>query len=1838
MGTSTWTVFVGHYGDTPTPESYKKFTINKKVRMDSPPEFTATIKYDSNVDFNDIVTFKRDGIIAWKGFVEDMEISWDENGRYLNIGGRDMSFLLWRKYVENFNNAVPKTGGFFGTVSASELVKFLLRTPRSDLPVNAKVGDDCIVQQYQYNKEGWGIDMSRFKGLSAQNTAYGDINSTILRTRNLYWSNSGSQYEAITITVDSLIAMGWDHYNSDGSDSGISPYIDTADGSHGEIKSHINVNDMAEFSLQNMPSDATSINTVILNIKWKPDGSFNPYLHSDCQVQISPDDGATWISIGDFGGKGSVFGEGWHWVEFDISNLLTTVAQINSARVRFIETGALSTFITYAYFTVGYGINGSQTIDDWVSISFDDETIMGIYFESRVHPDSFPRNYKITCNGTAEDFAGYTNNGGSDITLSEQNRKAMFVDYNDKTEYLYINYDGSGDFQESFSFNIHDSQPTGVAFICPFCLSDNVTPQNYNTLLGISGPSSYSITSIELEDNNGTLTLWCRDKTSGIWGYRSDPLIISHNIQYYVKVERIGTSLRYRIFTDSGMVTTPILDHVFTDTTTYVLRYQALTYGKAEWATILEDSMDSLGTGEQVMNGDLESGDLSDGWANHWTAERSTEQAHSSTHSIKFTDLWSSAIAAPSDGRGLYHIEKSLVTKAEVWHYCPLGGQFIIYLEYDDGDWTTINVTGTGGWAKVDLLANWTDGKKVCDVNIQGNNVAPMYIDDLTIYEGTIWDVSTGTATRSTEPTGGHDGGACQKIHGSGDNQYYYFEKNLGISGAVQGEADGYVNLPNPLSASINTDLVPYHPSSIGPPMVGYEPYDASAWGTWGTTGSDPYLASDHSSYVWCAAGITGVHAAPFMKNQWSFDYTYLVPYGSFSPTVNSRVTIDGRIHNDGGGGSYYPEAHIAVWIWVQHATQWQVLRDNVLMVTGDWVEIFNYGLSGILTTLDDWKNAKIYIQIKDVEAMGGDLGHFQIQIGWIKLHAEGTAYYGSIDLMKFYNRNKAWSPSPDPDIHNCIAAVSAVLDSTDSTHPDLWKFKVQGYSNVGGTYSAIGTHPATSGTWYHLQLNANIASGTGGFFNLFVMEFSSVTPECQVQNIDNSSQVEINTFDFEVAYPTQYGNGRDTYLDDVKVQVKGEAFSTVYIYAGYGTDQILASATDNIYPDIIHSWSPQKINNLKIVITADDANHGWEISQVYVYKTDDIKYRVALDGLDPPIEEVISFNNSGYVPCEDTDIGKRIQLSAGGDLGELVSFDNDHLDSTGAPEPEWRMRVTSSDVFIPAFTDIKITNGIGSGETRVGSQLCYAGGPYITFSEDLIPSSEYSVAIGPINIPKNRLFDVLWDLCVTINDNYVPYEWWIAYDDNNTFNISNRRGSDKHSSISFVTGVNLGGTKYQKSSRDTYQRCQVIGSGEGNTQVNTSSFWESDEDAMDEIKGFIEDIVTQKQVTTPKIANRYAKVKLKLDASPKRKNAITCMINKDTYETGDYDVGDDVTITDVLAGLNGSFRIFNTKVDVDNNGEKPTLIVQAPYIDIGNIWTDIYDQLKQLSLEGVIAQDWAGEGVDTSKVSAEKLTTLFSVTAKNEETDTTQDPSTSPNWFKTVSPAHNAGLDSGSGNLSLRGGDSGGNGDYEAEARYDAVLDQNGYTIRKSGDAIQATDILVPADIAITQEPKFTCEFKIMESTGTGYKNWANNDYVEFGMFDQNAKTGFKFKVLCSPAGDFSLYAIYMINGIIQGTAKKMCTLKPTMFDLATSKTTSSHKYKAEIITSYNSAISTVTLNIYDEEDETPANTQISAVFININPTITVRPIYLHVNGTGSSNERCIMNFYDIKCQRDVI
>jgi len=73
-------------------------------------------------------------------------------------------------------------------------------------------------------------------------------------------------------------------------------------------------------------------------------------------------------------------------------------------------------------------------------------------------------------------------------------------------------------------------------------------------------------------------------------------------------------------------------------------------------------------------------------------------------------------------------------------------------------------------------------------------------------------------------------------------------------------------------------------------------------------------------------------------------------------------------------------------------------------------------------------------------------------------------------------------------------------------------------------------------------------------------------------------------------------------------------------------TDLLGGNVTNNTFRDIIHSWTPTFIDNIRIRIVAQDTAHSWSISQIYIYKATNITLEfikrlmlgILSDGLNP--------------------------------------------------------------------------------------------------------------------------------------------------------------------------------------------------------------------------------------------------------------------------------------------------------------------------------------------------------------------------------------------------------------------------------------------------------------------------------------------------------------------------------------------------------------------------------------------------------------------------------------------
>lgn len=536
-----WTIEVGG-----SARNYRRVKFQRKLETNKPAKFEATIQYNANVDYWNLVEIKRDGTTEFKGFVEIIDIKWDENGRYLYIAGRDTKVILWKKYSDNFSNMHEDTKGFFGRVKAQDLITFLLRTPKSDFDPDA----------YPNNKEGWGLDVSRLSDFMAARTSVGDPNYTKLRRRGYGWRNSGDPFASDTDVVDAEIS------NVNWATHGAAPYLDVEDDAN--YISSDTANATAVYSFTDLPATATSVERVHLTVVWKPDSTWWSWIHTECDIYISPDGGTTWHYVGVFGGKGPTWWNPNPWRHFtwDISSMINSVSEVNNCRVKFVNIStSLTTNITQAYLSTGYTTGGTQETYDRFDIPFETETIVGVYVESRMDDESFPRDYDIvTVDNTKEDFSGYTEEDpNSHIALVGTDH----IDFNAyQNEDAWLRYDYGADyfgtyFKHTFDVKVvTDPVPEDGIMAGVWCLSNRL-----DDLYGLMSSGTDEFVSLYVWRDpadiiNGGAPCFVLREQDGAGATSSISAELTEGTTYSVAIERIGTSLIAIIYTGSTIFAT----------------------------------------------------------------------------------------------------------------------------------------------------------------------------------------------------------------------------------------------------------------------------------------------------------------------------------------------------------------------------------------------------------------------------------------------------------------------------------------------------------------------------------------------------------------------------------------------------------------------------------------------------------------------------------------------------------------------------------------------------------------------------------------------------------------------------------------------------------------------------------------------------------------------------------------------------------------------------------------------------------------------------------------------------------------------------------------------------------------------------------------------------------------------------------------------------------------------------------------------------------------------------------------------------------------------------------
>jgi len=1518
-----WTIEVD--GDS---KKYKTIGFDRELEVDAPPTFNAQVKYDETINFWDPVEIKRDGTTEFKGYVEGIEIDWGSQDRYLNISGRDASVIVWKKYGEGFTDMDETLGGFFGKVSAVELLTFLLRCPQSD-PVSTT---------YPNNKAGWGIDASRIVDLSAYRTSTGAPEWTILRKKGLGWRNSGTPFNEAVLKANVAVYDAWQHVGSP-------PYLTVhGDGNYIWSSTPNEEADRSEWSFENLSSEATSISNPKLRIYWGASLFWWLVADWDCYIWVASQGAWQWL----FNQTGRYLG--WTLLEFDLSNVITTIADLNAAKIKFINNSSIiQTQIDYCAIAVTYVTSGTQNINDYFKVDFAEiENICGIYFESRNDEESFPENYDIV--SVLEDFiawdTGWTEvDPNFHISLNGAKTIIYHDNYHAETAYYYYDY-GVGGVEYAdwlFAFKVTSSQAHPHAYI-PFCFGTHL--EKFHTQWNTSGHYFIALDFDDAGAGENQYSLRFSNKTTDTPTQEYlEPLAL--NTTYYIRFTKSGSNFEIYVYDDPSMNETTLLKHwsgINSNTLRY--RYQALTWGNLEWA-------------------------------------------------LRFYDGFEDALT---------------------------------FTRYDG--------TAEAAFDTVD------------------------YIEGLRSF----------------------------KITADSDEKYYLEEEFIEGDEAM---VIFWVKPPAPQSEAVDrSDTIPPN---------GGDPMNVDGWGdeevdplAWDKEGDEPYLhdyGGGDANTIFKAAFDENIG---YYDDYWTFEnlnakYQALIPSLGSNGNPHCNLRIFAKLYD--GVDGHATSIDIRARIWVAHSSSWITL--GYATCTSTSYQIAEFSIGSILTTLADWQNAKIKIDISAIVG-GGSHSPSEVDKGGIKityasLSCKGTAYWGRITIAKIYDKDVNGINDATVAIHGGFDA--RIIDET--TNPDKYKWVIWGHDDVTPNWVQTSAFTFTPDTWYNMKLYVKKGAGDG-FCKLYEIISGVHYERVSKTDLDNDGQGTPDCLDVEGKFTNQ-GAGIIKF-DFVTIYSISASHSNGEIDSTGQQEVQLASVTNNIFRDCINSWQPQPLTNIKIKITANDATRSWAITQIYIYYAPVLKYRVYLDGLTPP----------------------------------------------ESPPP-------------------------------------YLGGPYI---KALLFDSSYATPIGPLNIAMERLIDSINSIVSKCHNAYNPYRWWIEYDDDNTFHFKDRKGDDLPA-IVFEKGVNLGGVTRTKSIESTVQRVKIIGRGEGKRQEEVSSDWTEDTDAMDEIRGFYEDVETQKVQANKILLDLAAQIKLKKDSGIEDQSVVK--VNKDNNESMDYDVGDSVTITDILTGLSGLKTIYNITKDIDEDGEQITLVVGKAWKTQENEWADIYRRLKELGIVGTVADDWSGQATDKSAVDVTKVSDTWEQSASHDDIEIGDDI-TDPVWFK--NPEDLTGkIEITSDKMGLYGPSSGsGVQTYEIEMRWD-----------KKVSTVFPDGLQIEFNIPLTREPKLVCEGYCYQVESGDTKYWKEGDYVVFGLYNLQTTVGFLFKIV-KGASAFTVYARYKTGGI--------------WIDVPIRIISSNRKYRFEMY--YDKKSHAFYWNVYDVENELEPD-PISYVIINPE-NVEVKPIYAKI------------------------
>ena len=390
---------------------------------------------------------------------------------------------------------------------------------------------------------------------------------------------------------------------------------------------------------------------------------------------------------------------------------------------------------------------------------------------------------------------------------------------------------------------------------------------------------------------------------------------------------------------------------------------------------------------------------------------------------------------------------------------------------------------------------------------------------------------------------------------------------------------------------------------------------------------------------------------------------------------------------------------------------------------------------------------------------------------------------------------------------------------------------------------------------------------------------------------------------------------------------------------------------------------------------------------------------------------------------------------------------------------------------------------------------MVYSGGPYLSIL-DLNASFDlnYGSPIGPINIPYQRVNESLQLISEQMVAAYVPWEWWINY--SGIIYLDTRRGSDKSASVTITVSKNIGRINKEISSKQTFQRCRVVGRGESAEQDLATSDWFVDAGGMEDVNSFYEKIETEKSLSSKDESDILAQVILTENAHPRQE--ITITLTNDDFTVNDFDVGDDVTVYDSDYAVTAVYRVMTIDKLVDDDGENTQLTLTKVKTDITKRLAYLQRQLEKLQNSSTFLDSKYAEGSNQTKIGANEIEDIWEQTASNK-------------WAIEL-PEDEAD------DTTLVEDQWAGRGDIAWACDKDE-FEIYGTAVNAAGEVFKTDPLL-----NFSRNPRFTCEFEI-DTTGADRDEWQEDDLAFIQIKEEGETVAFGFRIK-KTASQLELYA----------------------------------------------------------------------------------------------------------------